>query len=117
MKTPEMLDALFRSATEGIIVTDRQGKIVLVNPRAIKHFGYEEQELIGQTIELLVPSRFVNMHSSHREDYHKHPRPRSMGAGMNLFAKRKDGSEFPVEVSLSHFSTSEGPFVMKEIQV
>lgn len=110
-----MLDALVRYATEGIIVSDPQGKIKMANPIAEKQFGYEPNELLGKGIDLLVPDRFVHKHENHREGYVKNPHPRSMGIGMDLYAKRKDGTEFPVEISLSTFKTSEGMFVMSFI--
>lgn len=111
----EMLDALFKHATEGIIVSGKDGKIVMVNPIAEKIFGYEKDELIGKTIEVLIPYRFTTKHIKHRENYEKSPHPRAMGIGVDLFAKRKDDVEFPVEISLSNFKTSEGEFNMSFI--
>lgn len=111
----EMLDALFRHATEGIIISDTKGKITMINPIVEKQFGYEKNELIGKSIDVLVPDRYTPKHETHRLNYSHNPHPRAMGSGMSLFAKRKDGSEFPVEISLSTFSTSEGTFVMSFI--
>jgi len=108
----EMLDALFKSATEGIIVVDAWAEIQLVNPKAEQLFGYESNELIGKKIEALIPHRFAQKHVNHRINYAHHPQPRSMGGQMDLYAKRKDGSEFPVEVSLSPFQTSDGDYVV-----
>ena len=102
-KDAEMLDALFQYATEGIVVANQMGEIVLVNPRIEKLFGYSHSELIGNKIEILIPSRFKKKHVSHRDNYFHSPHARPMGMGMTLFAKRKDDSEFPVEVSLSHY--------------
>jgi PAS domain S-box-containing protein len=108
----EMLDALFKSATEGIIVVDSWGDIELVNPKAEKLFGYEADELIGKKIETLIPHRVAQKHVNHRIGYAHHARPRGMGMNMNLYARRKDNSEFPVEVSLSPFKTSEGDYIV-----
>lgn len=108
----EMLNALFKHATEGIIVVNSDGVIEMANPKAKSLFGYEEGELLGQKIEILIPSSVTSWHRSHREGYSSHPHARGMGINMDLRAKRKDGSEFPVEVSLSPFSTSAGDFVV-----
>jgi PAS domain S-box-containing protein len=115
LKEIEMLDALFKHATEGIVVSDKSGNIVMVNPIAEKLFQYGKDELIGKKIEVLIPRRYSKTHIKDRETYTKHPHPRAMGIGMDLFAMRKDESEFPVEVSLSNFSTSTGEFIMSFI--
>lgn len=115
LKEIEMLDALFKHATEGIVVSDKDGKIVMVNPIAEKLFGYQKDELIGCTIETLVPRRFTKTHVIDREKHTKNPHARSMGIGMDLYARRKDESEFPVEISLSNFTTSAGGFIMSFI--
>lgn len=98
-----MLDALFQYATEGIVVANQKGEIVLVNPRVEKLFGYLHSELIGNKIEILIPSRFEKTHVSRRDSYFHAPLARPMGQGMSLFGQRKDGKEFPVEVSLSYY--------------
>ncbi len=98
-----MMASLFANATEGIVLTNRLGEIVLANPCAEKLFGYTQQELIGQRIEILLPNDVREKHIRHRDTFHTSPVNRSMGAGRDLFAKRKDSSVFPVEVSLSHF--------------
>jgi PAS domain S-box-containing protein len=108
----EMLDALFKHATEGIVVVDRSGSIVMLNPKAKELFGYKDQELIGKKIEVLIPARFTKNHVGYRDEYLEAPRARGMGHLMDLFARRHDGSEFPVEVSLSPFKTSDGEFVV-----
>jgi PAS domain S-box-containing protein len=104
--------SLFENATEGILLTDKEGKIVLVNPAAENMFGYLRQELTGHKIELLIPQRFLGGHENHREGFYKKPQNRSMGSGRDLFAKRKDGTEFPVEVSLSHYKQKSEAFVI-----
>jgi PAS domain S-box-containing protein len=112
----EMLDSLFRHATEGIVVVNAAGNIAMVNPRALSLFGYEFiEELVGKGIELLIPKRLSGRHTAHREGFMREPLARKMGIGRELLALRKDGSEFPVEVSLSPFSTSEGQFVVSFI--
>ena len=111
----EMLDALFKNATEGIVVVGKDAGIVMVNPKAEVLFGYTKDELIGKKIETLIPHRFAARHTGHRDGYMKHPHARSMGIGLDLFAARKDGSEFPVEVSLSSFTTSKGQYAMSFI--
>lgn len=112
MESKEGIDALFLHATEGILVTDSEGRITRINPSAEKLFGYEGGELTGKKIEKLVPSRFNHQHQKNRADYVAHPHARAMGAGMDLFALKKDGSEFPVEISLSPYSSAEGNFVI-----
>jgi PAS domain S-box-containing protein len=108
----EMLDALFKHATEGIVVVDRQASIVMLNPKARELFGYKDQELIGKKIETLIPKRYTGNHVGYRDGYLQAPHARGMGHAMDLFARRIDGSEFPVEVSLSPFKTSDGEFVV-----
>ncbi len=108
----EMLDALFKHATEGIVVVDKSASIVMLNPKAKELFGYKDQELIGKKIEMLIPARFAKNHVGYRDHYLEAPRARGMGHLMDLFARRHDGSEFPVEVSLSPFKTSDGEFVV-----
>jgi len=108
----EMLDSLFKHATEGIIVVDKTGGIVMVNPKAVELFGYQESELPGERIEALIPERFAKSHAGHRDRYFVDAKARGMGSQMDLHARRKDGSEFPVEVSLSPFQTSDGEFVV-----
>ncbi|WP_229249148.1 PAS domain-containing sensor histidine kinase [Dyadobacter sandarakinus] len=108
----EMLDALFKHATEGIVVVNKAGTIVMLNPKARELFGYRDTELIGRKIETLIPGRFAERHVSYRDHYLEAPRARGMGHAMDLFARRQDGSEFPVEVSLSPFKTSDGEFVV-----
>src|SRR4249919_3074329 len=91
---------LFEVSPDAIFVTDPQGIIRGSNPRASELFGYTQAALIGQPIESLIPARFRSRHPSHRENYNAHPRARQMGAAMNLFGLRKDGSEFPVDIML-----------------
>lgn len=111
----EMLDALFKHATEGIIVVDKSGTIVMANPKAKMLFGLEDSELIGNKIEMLIPARFSANHVDYRNQYMESPKARGMGHLSELFAKKADGSEFPVEVSLSPFKTTDGDFVVSFI--
>ena len=112
MNTIIGLSALFEFATEGILVTDSSGVIVMINQSAERMFGYEKGELNGQKIEILIPQRFGAKHVHNREGFNRHPQPRSMGIGMDLHGCRKDNSEFPVEVSLSPFESPNGKFVI-----
>jgi PAS domain S-box-containing protein len=106
------MTSLFENATEGILLTDRSGKIVLINPAAEKMFGYESHELTGQLVETLLPQRIREKHTGMREGFYHQPSNRSMGMGRDLFARRKDNSEFPVEVSLSHYKQKNEVFVI-----
>jgi len=105
-------DALFEFATEGILIANDKGIILRINDSALKLFQYEKSQIIGQAIEQLIPSRFHHKHQKVRENYHQQPSPRSMGKGIELFGQKKNGQEFPVEVSLSPFSNSQGNFVI-----
>ncbi|MCC6411501.1 MAG: PAS domain-containing protein, partial [Saprospiraceae bacterium] len=108
----EQFHALFRFATNGIIIANSRGEIVRMNPAAEKLFGYDNGELLGQLVEKLIPNKLHRMHERHRNDYRADPKPRAMGIGLDLYAVRKDNTEFPIEVSLSPFKTIEGEFVM-----
>lgn len=108
----EEFHALFRFASSAILVTNHRGVIVRINPATEKLFGYPPNELIGKPIEVLIPQRLARLHERHRNDYHANPHARNMGTGIDLYAVRKDGHEFPVEVSLSPFHTAQGDFVM-----
>lgn len=106
------MTSLFENATEGIILTDNTGKIILVNPAAERMFGYNALELVGNTVEVLLPGQFKHKHVGLREGFYKAPSNRSMGTGRDLYAKRKDNSEFPVEVSLSHYQERNEMYVI-----
>src|ERR1035437_5610521 len=112
LKNTERLDALFEYATEGMLIVNQKAEIVITNPECDKQFGYERNELIGVKIEILIPERFTGRHVKQRDGYIHKPRPRPMGKGMELYGRKKDGTEFPVEISLSNFNTSEGTFVI-----
>lgn len=104
----EELQALFQHAASAILVVNGNGQIVKVNPTAEKLFGYSAEELVGRPIEVLIPKRFKRVHERHRSDYRLNPRARPMGTGIDLYALRKDGAEFPVEISLSPFRLKKG---------
>lgn len=108
----EGVNALFLHATEGILVSDDTGTITQANPSAERLFGYEKGELTGQKIEILIPRKLSEKHLESRTKFQQHPHPRSMGQGMELHGLKKDGIEFPVEISLSPYSTPEGRFVI-----
>ena len=93
--------ALLESASEGVVLVDGSGKIIMVNRKTEEMFGYQRRELLDKGIELLVPEAARSMHHRHRDGYMKDPKPRSMAEGRDLTARRKDGSDFPIEVSLS----------------
>lgn len=112
MESQQGLDALFQHATEGIVVTNDRGMIIRANPSTEKLFGYGPGELIGQRIELLIPQRYAEKHLHYRHTFSEHPHARKMGLGMDLHARRKDDSEFPVEISLSPYKTDESDFVI-----
>jgi len=114
-KELQRFEALFNYASIGILVTNQQGQIVLINDFALTQFGYEREELVGEYIEQLLPKRFRERHVGHRDHYSHHPQSRPMGIGLDLFAVRKDGSEFPVEISLSQYRHDEGAFVIAYI--
>ena len=108
-------EAVIESAPIAIVMTDYHGGIVLVNHEAEKLFQYSRQEIKGQSVETLLPERFRSMHKDHRRKFLIRPESRSMGVGHDLFARRKDGSEFPVEIGLNPVGTEDGLFVLSVI--
>jgi PAS domain S-box len=102
MDNQKMLRAMFQEATIGILVANSQGEIIQVNPFLEQLFGYEKDELINKKIEVLLPDSYRQRHVNHRQNYHKNPVPRTMGANLELYGLRKDGAKFPITISLSH---------------
>lgn len=107
---------LLETLPDAIVAVDRDGTIVQVNTQAQELFGYDREELIGRKVELLVPESYRGQHHQHRENFAEAPKTRRMGADLDLYGRRRNGSEFPVEVSLSPVSTEKGTFVLSAIR-
>jgi PAS domain S-box-containing protein len=112
----ERFQDLVESAPDAIVVVDRKGQIVLVNAQTERLFGYAREELIAQTVEILIPERFRNSHVAQRESYSMSPQTRLMGSRSGLYCLRKDGSEFAAEISLSPIATGEGTLICGDIR-
>ena len=108
--------SLFEFSPDAIVVTNQEGKIAEVNAHVQKAFGYDRSELLGQPIEVLIPERFRIAHAGHRAEYAAHPHVRTMGAGLDLYGRRKDGSEFPVDIMLGPIAAPEGQMVLGVIR-
>jgi len=117
LRTSEaMFRGLLDAAPDGMVIVDRQGRIVLVNRQAAAMFGAAPEALVGEAVELLLPDAYRAHHHRHRAAYHEAPRPRPMGAGMELLARRLDGGEFPVEISLSPLESARGMLVIAAVR-
>ena len=112
----DMLAAIFRFSPDAVIVVDERGRITRVNDQVKVMFGYTSRELIGRRIEVLIPPRFRRRHVANRSNYMSAPRLREMGVDLDLYALRKDGSEFPADIMLSPVSTDEGRVVIATVR-
>ncbi len=101
MDSSHQFETIFKHANEAILLVNSEGKVKRVNPSFQRLFGYSSEEIDGQALEILIPGRYRSSHENYVKSYNHNPKPRSMGANLDLFARKKDGSEFPVEVSLS----------------
>ncbi|MFC0774043.1 PAS domain S-box protein [Terrimonas alba] len=107
---------LLESAPDAMVIVNKEGNIQLINAQTEKLFAYKREEIIGQKVEILIPDRFKGIHPGHRHNFFSAPRTRSMGAGLDLYGRKKDGAEFPVEISLSPIETEEGLLVSAAIR-
>ena len=111
-----LLEQFFKFAPDAIVIVDREGRIAHVNNQTEKIFGYHPAELIGKPVEILIPAHLSERHQHHRDGYMANPHARPMGSGLNLNGRRKDGSEFPADVTLGPLHTREGPLVLSIVR-
>ncbi len=114
-RAEEQIRRIVDAAPSGIVLMGRDGRIAMINLMTEKLFGYSRDELIGRPVEILVPERFRAAHPGHWQAFFNAPRARPMGAGRDLFGRRKDGSEFPVEIGLNPIATQEGVMILSSI--
>lgn len=111
-----LTEQLLDSAPDAVVIVGPDGRILFVNTQAENLFGYEREELVGQLVEVLVPERATEIHPRHRANYYAHPITRPMGAGMDLSARKKDGTEIPVDIALSSLQTKDGILVSAAVR-
>jgi PAS domain S-box-containing protein len=116
LQTKVLFENLFEFSPDAIVVTNQVGRITNINSQTERAFGYSREELLGQPVEILLPDRFRHGHLAHRKSYTGQARVRPMGAGLQLYGRRKDGSEFPVDIMLGPVETPEGSIVMSVIR-
>src|SRR6185295_13045921 len=111
-----LFQQLFQASPHAIVIVNQKGVIVLVNNQAVELFGYAREQLVGRTIEALVPVRFRGQHPGHRTGYFHDPRSRPMGMGLDLAGLKADGTEFPAEISLAPMKSADGMLVMAAVR-
>ena len=115
-ESKRQFERLFESSPDAIIASDQQGRITQINEQAEKLFGYSRDELIGQPVDSLVPERFRNAHATNRQTYYRDSQRRAMGAELELFGRRKNGSEFPVDIMISPLDMTRGKFTLSVVR-
>ena len=115
-KAEEKFRTLLEAAPDAMVMVNNEGKVQLVNSQTENLFGYPREEILGQPVELFIPERFADIHSRHRNGFFARPTTRNMGTGLELYGKKKNGNEFPVEISLSPLETDDGTIVSAAIR-
>ena len=113
--TMDLFETIYHSATESLIISNKDGIIEQVNPATEELFGYATNELIGKKIDILIPKTIRHKHEDYRKSYYEKPTKRKMGAGRDLFGQHKDGSVVPLEISLNHINLGENIKVLAMI--
>ncbi len=108
----QQFEALFNYASIGIVITNHTGQIINFNKYAELQFGYSKQEIVDKNVEILIPGQFQSSHVKRRNNFYQHPEPRRMGEGRDLFALKKNGTQFPAEVSLSFYAINGEMYVI-----